>query len=283
MNRLLFTLLLLFLSLLLLVSCRNDLAEEAYLPSESQGWVILDGEGKATPTRISAIPLTTSEPDSTSQLIPIPPTVTVANLPMPATLVTNNHTNNIDSPKQTRPPNENSPTECKRPPCDDSNGSPTPTNLPDTTPIPTATLVISEETAPRFSQTPIIPFDSEVFITHLELVRDSFRSFTVDWVPILADERERNRGDCGAFRGWYLLWVQQAPAFTELPAQWLPLYYEYRQLLQQAFNHTDQIQKQCFSLTLPAGAVQDDDPATFFPAAYPRLEEMLQQAYSIGG
>jgi hypothetical protein len=151
-----------------------------------------------------------------------------------------------------------------------------------TTPIPpTATPIPSVANAPLFPETPIMnDFDPAVFISYLELVRDSFRSFNNDYVPILLDERERNRGDCGAYLGWYTLWVTRAPAFVNVPDPWVQLYYEYRVLLLNAVIVTTQIRVGCPAVD-PGPYNRNQDPIGFFAAAYPRIEEMVSEAHQL--
>ncbi len=158
--------------------------------------------------------------------------------------------------------------------------------VPAATPIPApVTPSVTADDAPRFPETLTQNWDAWSFIHTLEQVRDSFRSFLNDWVPVLEDERDRNKGDCGSYLGMFTLWRVEAPAFEDPPAEWVDLYVEYRQLLEDASYVTNGVRQQCPAL---AGAVDADfvarqtqSPADFFSYAYPRSEQLLAEAYTL--
>ncbi|MCI0574954.1 MAG: hypothetical protein L0332_03210 [Chloroflexi bacterium] len=176
-----------------------------------------------------------------------------------------------DSNKDVSPPADED-DECKTCPFGDGQSSDSGPVIP-----PTPTPVLNAADAPRFPETPInSSFDATVFITNLGLVRDSFRSFTLDWFPILREERERNRGDCGSYLGWYTLWVTLAPAFASVPPEWESLYIEYRVLLEQAVIITTDIRVICPAVQ-PGPYARNVDPIPFFTAAYPRIEQMVAE------
>jgi len=106
------------------------------------------------------------------------------------------------------------------------------------------------------------------------LVRDSFRSFDSEmgiW------QQTNKPGDCGTFVGWVRLWILEAPGFTDVPANWQPLYAEYRSLLQQIVNVTLEIRPLC-SGTGYGGAVSAETTQAildFLTWAYPRSEQMV--------
>lgn len=163
-----------------------------------------------------------------------------------------------------------------RTPSPESGGTVTPaTPVTPVTPTPTPTL--SPEQAPVFPETPTRAFDASHFITILEEVRDSFRSFSLDWIPIIRETRERNPGDCGAYLGWYTLWVTEAPAYTNVPESWQPLYIEYRLLLRNAVFSTGRVRRNC-PWVYPGEFDDNLDPTIIFPAGAARLEAMVLEA-----
>ncbi|MCA9989674.1 MAG: hypothetical protein H6666_18295 [Ardenticatenaceae bacterium] len=132
-------------------------------------------------------------------------------------------------------------------------------------------------TAPVFGGTPIRDFTSSEFVSALEQVRDSFRSFNADWPAILTGARQQNPGDCDSYQGWYRLWTRNAPGFNSVPSRWEALYVEYRLLLQSAVTVTTDVRVQC---GLNAGPYETgQDAVAFFATAYPRIEQMVVEAY----
>lgn len=149
------------------------------------------------------------------------------------------------------------------------------------TPIPDpATLAAN---APSFPESVVQPWDTGAFVDTLELVRDSFRSFLSDWVPIILGQRSQNRGDCGTYLGIYTLWRVQAPVFENVPPAWVPLYVEYRSLLNDASYQSNAARVTCPWVVQDPGFRLNDaaPPDQFFAYAYPRLEAMLQDAYQM--
>lgn len=151
--------------------------------------------------------------------------------------------------------------------------------LPTPTPDP-ATLAAN---APRFPESVVQPWDSGTFIHTLESVRDSLRSFLNDWIPIILGQRSQNRGDCGTYLGIYTLWRVQAPVFEDVPADWVPLYVEYRSLLNDASYQSNAARVTCPWVEQDPGFRLSDaaPPDQFFAYAYPRTEAMLQEAYQM--
>jgi hypothetical protein len=145
------------------------------------------------------------------------------------------------------------------------------------TPVPTP--VPSAASAPRFSTTPTEPFSFDTFYQALSQVEDTIGEFVVNWGPILREERERNRGDCGAFAGWHNVWYTQAPAFTDVPQQWVPLYYEYRVIVQTIHTRTLDTQFRCNMGTGVRGTTTS--PLPYAEYAQARLGEMLIEALQL--
>lgn len=156
-----------------------------------------------------------------------------------------------------------------------------PTRTPTPTLTPTATPIPSAADAPLFPETPVRPFDPADFRETLRLLDDSMRSFEQNWLLILRDERERNRGDCGSFLGWFTLWVTQAPFYTDVPPQWNDLVYSYRTFLADAVYFSSPIQRQCPGMSSDI-RINRDLTINFFTTAHARSTEMLQRAWALG-
>jgi len=158
--------------------------------------------------------------------------------------------------------------------------SETATLTPSPHPLATATLVSTPTATPPppalFSETPIQTFDRDVFIQYLGLVRDSFRSAYRSYANLDPP------GGCSTFNGWLLLWLAQAPGFTQVPPAWEALYWEYRSWLQQAVSTTWKHHLLCIdpnSGTLSAAEISAF--ADFFNQAYARLEVMVASAQQL--
>ena len=165
--------------------------------------------------------------------------------------------------------------------------SPTETPVPTPTDTATATLIPSPTLSPptrvpptpvpqahAYPSTPIQNFDVDVFLSYLGRVRDSFRSAQSELPQIFSGAKH---GDCGSYIGWFALWIAEAPGFTDVPADWYPLYAEYRSLLKQAIESTWEIHTVCDS---GGGEVSDETGEAclgFIEWAYPRSEEMVTE------
>jgi hypothetical protein len=152
--------------------------------------------------------------------------------------------------------------------------TPVATAVPPTPVPPTAAPV----TAHTFPETPIQPFDVDTFTTNLGLVRDSFRSFNSE---LGIFEQTGKPGDCGSFNGWTQLWILRAPGFTDVPADWQPLYVEYRSMLRQIVNITAEIRPLCSGTGGEVSAETTQALFDFFAWAYPRIEAMVSEAGQI--
>jgi len=78
-----------------------------------------------------------------------------------------------------------------------------------------------------------------------------------------------------------MLWILDAPGFTDVPAAWQPLYAEYRSMLQQIVNVTYQIRPLCSG---NGGEVSEETTQAIFDFltwAYPRSEAMIIEAGQI--
>lgn len=158
----------------------------------------------------------------------------------------------------------------------------TPTPMPTFTPLPTVsqptpTLIPAAppSQAHVFNETPIQPFDADVFIRYLGLMRDSFRSAADEFPQIFSGAKS---GDCGSYIGWFALWVTEAPGFEDVPPEWYPLYSEYRSLLHQAVSVTWEIHEVCDAGGGTVSKETDVAAQAFIEWAYPRSEEMILEA-----
>ncbi len=281
--------LVIFWSLALLAACGESRDSEALNldTTDSSGWVFLDTEQKST---VIATPLATTVLESVigGQIDGGEAALAAVDVTPTVTLIPGFNASSFD---QVVAPSSNLGGAKDRNGDEDSGSGnkidgDTPeqaemtgaTADPNVTPQPTPTL--SAANAPRFPESVVETFTVSAFITSLEETQKTFREFDLNYMPILREERDRNRGDCGAFVGWYRQW-RQAPVFEDVPQDWVSLYFEYRTLLSSASFNTGFLRRQC-----PELRTQEDsrtyagaDPLAFFGWAYPRLQAMVQEAY----
>lgn len=216
----------------------------------------------ATKTPAEALPAATEPPTATHTAVP--PTATETATPLPTNTATPTAT-----ATETPLPTETATATPTAVPTDTP--TPKPTAVPPTAAPPTAAPV----SAPTFPETPIQPFDADVFIQYLGLVRDSYRSFNSEMGLFTQTGKP---GDCGTFNGWTALWVLQAPGFTDVPPDWQPLYGEYRSMLQEIVTITAEIRPLCSNT---GGQVSEETTQAIFDFlswAYPRSEAMIVEA-----
>jgi hypothetical protein len=110
---------------------------------------------------------------------------------------------------------------------------------PTPTPAPTSS---SPQPAPvsghTFPETPIKPFNRDEFVGYLGQIRDSFRSYVSEMGMMTQTGKP---GDCGTFNGWVGLWILQAPGYTGVPANFASIYGQYRSILRQEVNLSQEI------------------------------------------
>ena len=191
------------------------------------------------------VPTETPDPTNTPTL---EPTATETNTPTPAP---------TDTPEPTNTPA--------------STNTPQATAVPPTPIPPTAAPV----TAHTFPETPIRPFDADDFIRYLGLVRDSYRSFQSE-MGLMTETKKP--GDCGTFIGWTGLWILEAPGYTDIPADWQPLYTEYRSLLKQVVSVSAEIRPLCSAEGGDVSGETIQAIVDFLSWAYPRSEDMIIEA-----
>ena len=208
----------------------------------------------------------TAEPTAVPSDTPIPPTATVTNTPTPVP---------TDTPAPTDTPE----------PTATATETPLPTNTPTATPIPPTAVpptavppTAAPISAPVFPETPIQAFDADTFTRYLGLVRDSFRSFNSE-MGLFAQTGKP--GDCGTFNGWTMLWILEAPGFTNVPADWQPLYAEYRSMLNQIVNITTEIRPLCSGQGGQLTVETTQAIINFLGWAYPRSEAMVAEAATL--
>ena len=149
-----------------------------------------------------------------------------------------------------------------------------PTTAPATA-VPSTSPPSTNITAHTFPETPIQPWNADTFIRYLGLVRDSFRSFDSEYRLALTTDKAF---DCGTFIGWTRLWIVEAPGFTDVPADWQPLYSEYRDKLRQMVNLTAEVRPLC---NAQGGTISEESSnaiLSFLLVAYPRMEQMVVEA-----
>lgn len=207
----------------------------------------------------------TEEPTTRPTAVPtetaIPPTATETPSPVPT---------DTPAPTNTATPTE-VPTETPLPTDTPTATAVPPTRIPPTAVPPTAAPIA----APVFPETPIQTFNVDTFTRYLGMVRDSFRSFNSE-MSLFAQTGKP--GDCGTFNGWTRLWIVEAPGFTDVPANWQPLYAEYRSLLSQIVSITTEIRPLCSGQGGQVTAETTQAIVTFLTWAYPRSEAMVAEA-----
>jgi len=152
---------------------------------------------------------------------------------------------------------------------------------PTPTPAPTSS---DPQPAPvsghTFPETPIKPFNRDEFVGYLGQIRDSLRSFTSEMNLM---SQTGKYGDCGTFNGWVGLWILQAPGYTAVPANFASFYGEYRSLLRQVVNTTQEIRVVC---NQGGGEVSDEtinEINEFLLWAYPQSEQLVSEASILPG
>jgi len=153
---------------------------------------------------------------------------------------------------------------------------PTPTPAP-TSSAPQQPAPVS---APTFPETPIKPFDRDEFVSFVGQLRDSLRSFHSEMDLM---NRTHKPGDCGTFNGWIGLWILRSPGYTNVPPSFASLYREYRSLLAQVVELSQEIRNVC---NAGGGLVTDEtlDAITeFLSWAYPRSEQIVAEASVLPG
>jgi hypothetical protein len=236
----------------------------------------LDSHATDTAAALSAsqtaeAPTITNTPPPTATFTP-EPTATPTATPTETPTATPTNTPTLTATPTATPTMTPTPTDTPAP-----TATPTPTPPP-TEPPPTPVPPPPIPQAHVFPTTPIQPFDVDVFLTYLGRVRDSFRSAGDEFPRIFSGAKT---GDCGSYQGWYVLWVVEAPGFTDVPVEWRGLYSEYRSLLQQVVTVTWEIHGICDS---GGGTITDETGNAcmeFIGWAYPRTEEMVIEAFQI--
>ncbi len=245
------------LFLLLLAACGSE-AEPTPVPTET---AVPEQIAEATdvPTDVP-----TEEPTAVPTETAIPPTATETPSPVPTDTPEPTHTATpTDVPTETPLPTD-TPTATAVPP----------TTVPPTAVPPTAAPIA----APTFPETQILPFDADTFARYLGLVRDSYRSFNSE-MSLFAETGKP--GDCGTFNGWTQLWIIEARGFTDVPANWQPLYAEYRSMLSQIVRITMEIRPLCSGQGGQVSAETTQAIVTFLTWAYPRSEAMVAEAATL--
>lgn len=245
-------------TVLLLVACGSEEPTPTAIPEE------VSAATEAPTEEPTAVP--TAVPTET----PIPPTATTIDTPTPVPT-------NTPEPTNTPTPTEE-PTETPLPTDTPTATAVPPTAVPPTAVPPTAAPIAAPIAAPTFPETQIQPFDADTFTRYLGLVRDSYRSFNSE-MSLFAETGKP--GDCGTFNGWTRLWIIEAPGFTDVPAEWQPLYAEYRSMLSQIVSITAEIRPLCGGEGGQVSAETTQAIVTFLGWAYPRSEAMVTEAATL--
>jgi chemotaxis protein histidine kinase CheA len=148
---------------------------------------------------------------------------------------------------------------------------PTPTPAP----ISSAPQQPASGSGSTFPETPIKPFDRDEFVSFVGQLRDSLRSYTSEMNLMKTTHKS---GDCGTFNGWMGLWILRSPGYTGVPPSFSSLYRDYRSLLGQVVNLSQEIRTIC---NAGGGFVSDetiDALNEFLSWAYPQSEQMVSEA-----
>ena len=95
--------------------------------------------------------------------------------------------------------------------------------------------------APIFPKSPIQPWNRDAFVRALKASQDAVAAFRAEFVLIAAGKM----GDCDIyFWKYYSQWEVQ-PAFSDVPINWYPLYYQYRVSLDNVGSATRPISNIC--------------------------------------
>jgi hypothetical protein len=241
----------------LLVACGNEPVEmtpETVAQEESEPTEVPDTVTPVPPTETATV-TATAVPTDTATPTPVP-TDTATPTPVPTNTATATP-EPTDTPEPTHTPAHTA--------------TPLPTVPPPTnTPAPIS--------APVFPETPIRPFNADDFIKYLGLVRDSFRSFNSEMGLF---QQTGKPGDCGTFIGWTRLWILESPGYLNVPSAWQSLYGEYRNMLNQIADVTEEIRPLCSG---SGGSVSQETTQRIFDFlswAYPRSEQMVIEAGQI--
>ena len=214
----------------------------------------------------TAVPPTDTATATTAPTDTPPPTDTATPEPSP----TATHTPTKTPSPTPQPTDTPAPTNTPRPAATSAPATAVP---PTAAPPPAAPP--STGTAHTFPETPIQAWNADTYIRYLGLVRDSFRSFNSEYQLALTTDKAF---DCGTFIGWTGLWILEAPGFTDVPADWQPLYVEYRDKLRQIVSLTAEIRPLC---NAHGGEISDESARAilaYLLEAYPRLEQMIIEA-----
>ena len=88
--------------------------------------------------------------------------------------------------------------------------------------------------APMYPKSPILPWNRDTFIAALDASKKAVTAFRAEFVDIVAGKM----GDCSIyFWKYYSQWEVQ-PAFSDVPVNWYPLYYQYRVSLENVRSTT---------------------------------------------
>jgi hypothetical protein len=153
---------------------------------------------------------------------------------------------------------------------------------PTPTPAPTSSTPQQPvpPSAPTFPETPMRTFDRDEFVSFVGQLRDSLRSYTSEMNLMKTTHKP---GDCGTFNGWIGLWILRSPGYTTVPPSFASLYRDYRSLLAQVVNLSQEIREVCAA---GGGFVSDetiDALNEFLSWAYPRSEQMVSEASVLPG
>lgn len=227
----------------------------------------------AAATATAVAETNTPEPTATATATAVPPTETAT----PTATETNTPTETATATETPTVTETATPTQTHTPA---ATNTPRATNTPQATAVPPTPIppTVSAVIAPTFPETPIRPFDVDVFVQYLGQVRDSFRSFNSEMSIFQANGKP---GDCGTFNGWTRLWFLEAPGFTDVPAAWQSLYVEYRSLLQQVASVTAEIRPLCSGAGGSVTAETTQAIFDFLAWAYPRTEAMIIETSQI--
>lgn len=136
------------------------------------------------------------------------------------------------------------------------------------TPIPPP----GQPAAPHYPKSPITPWNRDAFIAALKASRDAVAAFRVEFVDIAAGKM----GNCGVFFWKYYSQWELQPGFSGVPANWYPLYYQYRVSLENVRAATWPISEIC----LKKGGTIPEETDRLILATTQTAIDALEQLYN---
>jgi hypothetical protein len=113
------------------------------------------------------------------------------------------------------------------------------------------------------------------------MLRDAYENFTFFRQAMLMAVEEGVTGNCSYYGYMLDQWVTKLRGYTDVPAQWYPLYYEYRLWIKGAVEVTQPIADVCHTGGGTVSTETDYKIIDYFTAAVSRLGVMITEAQAI--